>query len=59
MFQEPVLYFSSENGATIPSIQIGNVLLSKDQSGLSRTLTEYLKDKKDLDSIVPKSIYKQ
>lgn len=41
------------------SIQIRNVLLSKDQSGLSRTLTEYLEDKKDIDNRVPKSIYKQ
>lgn len=31
----------------------------KDQSGLSRTFTEYLEDKKDINSRVPKSIFKQ
>lgn len=41
------------------SVQIRNVLLSKDQSGLPRTLTEHLKDKKDVDSRVPWNIYKQ
>lgn len=30
------------------SIQMRNVLLSRDQSGLSRTLTEYLEDKQML-----------
>lgn len=40
------------------SVQIRNVLLSKDQSGLPRTLTEHLKDKKDVDR-VPWSVYKQ
>lgn len=40
------------------SIQIRNVVLSKDQSGLSRTLTQYVEDKKDIDNNVLKSIYK-
>lgn len=39
--------------------QFGSVLLMKDQSDPTRTLTEYLEDKKDVDSRLPKGIHKQ
>lgn len=39
--------------------QIRSVLLTKDQNDLTRKLTDYLEDKKDVNSGVPKNIYKQ
>lgn len=54
-FQEPILFRSSEKGATMCNEQIGSVLLTKDQIDPTSTLTAYLEDK-NFDSGVPKSI---
>lgn len=58
-FREPILFHFSEKGATVCKEQFGSVLLMEDQSDPTRTLTEYLEDKKDVDSRLPKGIHKQ
>lgn len=54
-FQEPILFRSSEKGATMCNELIRSVLLTKDQIDPTSMLTAYLEDK-NFDSRVPKSI---